>query len=227
MAKGLFVTATGTDAGKTYITALLVKKLSEAGLSAGYYKAALSGAETIADSDAGYVKRISGIDQPEGSLLSYLYQNSVSPHLAARIEGNPVEPEKIRADFTKVAEMYDYVTVEGSGGIVCPIRWDHQKILLEDIIKEVGLDTVIVADAGLGTINAVVLTVSYLKSKAIGIRGIILNHYSGGVMQEDNIRMIEELTGIPVVAVVRDGDEDIEIPLEKLCGMYREISANR
>ena len=49
MAKGLFVTATGTDAGKTYITALLVKKLSETGLRAGYYKAALSGAETIAE----------------------------------------------------------------------------------------------------------------------------------------------------------------------------------
>ena len=227
MAKGLFVTATGTDAGKTYITALLVKKLSEAGLRAGYYKAALSGAETIAESDAGYVKRISGIDQPEESLLSYLYRNSVSPHLAARIEGNPVEPEKVRADFAKVAEAYDYVTVEGSGGIVCPIRRDEQKLLLEDMIKELGLDTVIVADAGLGTINAVVLTVSYLKSKAIGIRGIILNHYSGGVMQEDNIRMIEELTGIPVVAVVRDGDDEIEISPESLCDMYGEISVSR
>ena len=227
MAKGLFVTATGTDAGKTYITALLVKKLSEAGLRASYYKAALSGAETIAESDAGYVKRISGIDQPEESLLSYLYRNSVSPHLAARIEGNPVEPEKVRADFAKVAEAYDYVTVEGSGGIVCPIRWDEQKLLLEDIIKELGLDTVIVADAGLGTINAVVLTVSYLKSREIGIRGIILNHYSGGVMQEDNVRMIEELTGIPVVAVVRDGDDEIEISPENLCDMYGEISVSR
>lgn len=227
MAKGLFVTATGTDAGKTYITALLVKKLAEAGLSAGYYKAALSGAETIADSDAGYVKRISGIDQPDESLLSYLYRNSVSPHLAARIEGNPVELKKVSADFIRVAESYDYVTVEGSGGIVCPIRWDQQKLLLEDIIKELGLDTVIVADAGLGTINAVALTVSYLKSKEIGVRGIILNHYSGGVMQEDNVRMIEELTGIPVVGVVHDGDDEIEIPLEKLRDMYGEISASR
>ena len=227
MAKGLFVTATGTDAGKTYITALLVKKLAEAGLSAGYYKAALSGAETIADSDAGYVKRISGIDQPDESLLSYLYRNSVSPHLAARIEGNPVELKKVSADFTKVAEAYDYVTVEGSGGIVCPIRWDQQRLLLEDIIKELGLDTVVVADAGLGTINAVALTVSYLKSKEIGVRGIILNHYSGGVMQEDNVRMIEELTGIPVVGVVHDGDDEIEISPENLCDMYGEISVSR
>ncbi|MCI6629347.1 MAG: dethiobiotin synthase, partial [Lachnospiraceae bacterium] len=59
------------------------------------------------------------------------------------------------------------------------------------------------------------------------IRGIILNHYSGGVMQEDNIRMIEELTGIPVVAVVRDGDDEIEISPENLCDMYGEISVSR
>lgn len=47
MAKGLFVTGTGTDVGKTYVTALIVKKLREAGLNAGYYKAALSGAERV------------------------------------------------------------------------------------------------------------------------------------------------------------------------------------
>ena len=68
---------------------------------------------------------------------------------------------------------------------------------------------------------------SYLKSREIGIRGIILNHYSGGVMQEDNVRMIEELTGIPVVGVVHDGDDEIEIPLEKLRDMYGEISVSR
>ena len=52
MSKGLFVTGTGTDVGKTYVTALIIKKLRDAGYSAGYYKAALSGAQSIADSDA-------------------------------------------------------------------------------------------------------------------------------------------------------------------------------
>lgn len=57
MGKGLFVTGTGTDVGKTYVTALMVKKLKDAGLSSGYYKAAISGAGSIGESDAGYVKK--------------------------------------------------------------------------------------------------------------------------------------------------------------------------
>ncbi len=67
MAKGIFVTGTGTDVGKTYVTALIVKKLADAGIHAGYYKAALSGAESIEESDAGYVKKIAGITQEDSS----------------------------------------------------------------------------------------------------------------------------------------------------------------
>ena len=52
MGKGIFVTGTGTDIGKTYVTALIVKKLADAGIRTGYYKAALSGAKSIGDSDA-------------------------------------------------------------------------------------------------------------------------------------------------------------------------------
>ena len=127
MSKGLFITATGTDVGKTYITALLVKKLRQANLNAGYYKAALSGADTITDSDAGFVNRIANIHQDEQTLLSYLYKNAVSPHLAAKLEGNPVEKDIILKDYTRVQQNYDYITVEGSGGIVCPIRYDDKK----------------------------------------------------------------------------------------------------
>ena len=65
MSKGIFITATGTDIGKTYVTALLVKKLREANFNAGYYKAALSGADNIAESDAGFVNRIANIHQDE------------------------------------------------------------------------------------------------------------------------------------------------------------------
>lgn len=224
MTKGLFVTATGTDMGKTYVTALIVKKLRESGISAGYYKAALSGAENIAESDAGYVKKISGIDQPDETLISYLYKNAVSPHLAAQIEGNPVEISKVSSDFERVCGLCGYVTVEGSGGIVCPIRKDEKtEIFLEDIIKTLGLATVVVADAGLGTINAVVTTVEYLKSRDIEVRGIILNNWQGGLMQEDNVKMIEAITSKPIVAKVKKGDKDIDIDAELLKSLYKEI----
>lgn len=221
MGKGLFVTGTGTDTGKTYIAALMVKKLYEAGHHAGYYKAALSGAASIEESDAGYVKRIAGISQPDDTLLSYLYESAVSPHLASRLEGNPVDMEKVKRDYLRVREEYDYVTVEGSGGIVCPIRWDEgQKILLEDIIKLLGLSAVIAADAGLGSINAAVLTAEYLKSRNIGIKGFILNRYHGGAMQEDNAEMIEKLTGVPVLAKVEEGGRELDIAPETLACCY-------
>lgn len=222
MGKGLFVTATGTDIGKTYVTALMVKKLTEAGCRAGYYKAALSGAESIEESDAGYVKRISGIEQDDRTLLSYLYESAVSPHLAARIEGNPADMEKVEADYRSVLGQYDYVTVEGSGGIVCPIRWDRgHKILLEDIVKALDLPAVIVADAGLGTINSAVLTAEHLKNCGIEAKGIILNRYSGGVMQEDNIQMIENLTGLPVLTLVAQGDTALVLDIKALMSLYR------
>ena len=81
--KGLFVLGTGTDIGKTFITGLLVKTLRDGQYKAGYYKAAVSGAPSIAASDAGYVKKVAGIDVPDDDLLSYFYDHAVSPHLAA------------------------------------------------------------------------------------------------------------------------------------------------
>ena len=77
MGKGLFITGTDTDVGKTYVTALLVKTLRKAGFDVGYYKAAISGAPTVAESDAGFVNRFAGINEPEDMILSYLYQNAV------------------------------------------------------------------------------------------------------------------------------------------------------
>ncbi len=225
MAHGLFITATGTDVGKTYVTALIVKKLRELGLNAGYYKAAISGADSVAESDAGYVNRTAKIGEDEKMLLSYLYKTAVSPHLAARLEGNPVEMSVVRFAFLRAAAKYDYLTMEGSGGIVCPIRKDETTtIFLEDIIHELELPSLIVADAGLGTINAVVTTVEYMRSKNLPINGIILNRWNGDTMQRDNLAMIEELTKIKVRAVVRSGDTELDIDKAALTTLYKRIT---
>ena len=163
MGRGLFITGTDTDVGKTYVTALLVKTLRSAGYDVGYYKAAISGARTVEESDAGFVNRFAQICEPEDMLLSYLYQNAVSPHLAARIEGNPVEKDVIMGAWERVTAVYPYVTMEGSGGIMCPIRHDEKAVYyLEDIIRWLRLPVLVIADAGLGTINRVVTTLSLI-----------------------------------------------------------------
>ena len=205
MGKGLFITGTGTDIGKTYVTALLVKTLRDNGYNTGYYKAAISGADSAAESDAGFVNRYAAIGEPEDMLLSYLYKTAVSPHLAARLEGHPVEKDVILKAWQRVTAAYPYVTMEGSGGILCPIRHDEKAVFyLEDIIHWLHLPSLIVADAGLGTINAAVLTAFYMKAHDLPVKGFLLNHWKGGVMEEDNVKMIEEMTHLPVLAKVKE-----------------------
>lgn len=221
MGKGLFITGTDTDVGKTYVTALLVKTLRKAGFDVGYYKAAISGAPTVAESDAGFVNRFAGINEPEDMILSYLYQNAVSPHLAARIEGNPVEKQVILKAWERVTKAYPYVTMEGSGGIMCPIRHDEKAVYyLEDIIQWLHLPVLVVANAGLGTINHVVTTCEYIKNRHIPVKGILLNHWKGGIMEEDNVKMIEEITGVKVLAKIRDGDSLLDIDAEEIISLY-------
>ena len=221
MGKGLFITGTDTDVGKTYVTALLVKTLRKAGFDVGYYKAAISGAPTVAESDAGFVNRFAGINEPEDMILSYLYQNAVSPHLAARIEGNPVEKEVILKAWERVTKAYSYVTMEGSGGIMCPIRHDEKAVYyLEDIIQWLHLPVLVVANAGLGTINHVVTTCEYIKNRHIPVKGILLNHWKGGIMEEDNVKMIEEITGVKVLAKIRDGDSLLDIDAGEIISLY-------
>ena len=233
MSKNLFITGTGTDVGKTYVTGLIVKKLREGGASSAYYKAAMSGNErrpdgTLIPGDALQVKTMSEGEKPIEQMCPYIYETAVSPHLAAKIEGNPIEMECVLKNFDRVCGTYDYVTVEGSGGIFCPLRFDEQKIQLEDFIKARSLACLMIADAGLGTINAVVLTAEYMKARKIPVKGIIFNHYEpGNPLHEDNRLMCEAMTGLNVVACVKDGDMDLDIPFELMEGFYEENGGNR
>ena len=218
MNKGYFVTATGTDVGKTFITALLVKKWRDSGIDAGYYKAALSGAEfrdgKWVAGDADYVKRIANLPDTQEQLVSYVYKEAVSPHLAACKEGNPVELAKVKADFEAACARHEFIFAEGSGGIICPIRYDAQKIFLEDIIKTVNLPILVVTTAALGSINACVLTVEYARSRGLDVHGLIVNRYgsSGNLeMEDDNIRMMQDLTGLEILAKIKDGDTDLGV----------------
>jgi len=226
MSKNIFITGTGTDIGKTYVTGLIVKKLRENSKNAAYYKAAMSGNDRRQDGslipgDALQVKNMSGIEQPLEEMCPYIYETAVSPHLASKIEGNHVEMEQVLNNFDNVCGKYDYVTAEGSGGILCPLRFDEKKVQLEDFIKARDLSCLMIADAGLGTINAVVLTAEYMKAHDLPVKGIIFNHYeSGNKLHEDNLFMCEYMTGLKVVACVKDGDTDLDIPFAVLEGFY-------
>ncbi|MEI0558452.1 dethiobiotin synthase [Brachyspira intermedia] len=207
MAKAIFITATGTDIGKTYVSGLIAKHMKDKGLNIGYYKAALSGSSDITDSDAWYVKQQADLLDSYDEMVSYTYKHAYSPHLAAQIEGNPPDIKVIKNAYKNIDNRHDYMIVEGSGGIICPIRYDNnQKIFLEDIIKELNIPSLIIADAGLGTINSTVLTIEYMRSKNLKVNGVILNRFEmANEMHDDNRKMIEEMTGVKIIGVVIDG----------------------
>lgn len=230
MSKAIFLTGTGTDIGKTFIAGLIVKKLAQGNgktsllQSSHERKLNRRSDESLIPGDALFVRQMSGISQPLDEMCPYVYENAWSPHLASRVEGNPVDLAVVREGFAKVAENYDYITMEGSGGILCPLCFDEHKIQLEDVIREFNLSSILIADAGLGTINSVVLTFEYMKAHNLPLKGIIFNHYHpGNIMEEDNIFMCEHMTGLPVLAKVQDNATELETDADVLSALYDEV----
>ncbi len=228
MTKAIFITATGTDVGKTYISALIVKMMRERGFNCGYYKPVLSGAEVVDGvldpGDCSYVLKSAGIKSNPCEYVSYIFKPAVSPHLASQIENNPIKIEKILTDFEKIKNEFEYVVVEGAGGITCPLRIDDKIILLSDLIKRLGLSIVIVASSGLGTLNSTLLTAEYAKFNHINVHGIILNRYDGDdFMQKDNRLQMERLTGLKILAEAQNAAAELKFNDTEVEKLFKEI----
>ncbi|MCB2292834.1 dethiobiotin synthase [Clostridium algoriphilum] len=208
MAKGVFIVGTDTDVGKTVVTAGIMHLLRSNGYNATYFKAALSGAfevdNEIIPGDTKLVCDVSNLEEAYENITPYVYRASVSPHLAAKLENNPIQIEIIKEKYEYLKKKYDYIIAEGSGGIVCPLIDDERGLYtLENLIKDLNMSVIIVARAGVGTINHTVLTVKYIESLGINIKGIIINNYSESIICDDNIQMIEKLTKVPIIGKLR------------------------
>lgn len=215
MSKNIFITATGTDIGKTYVSALIVKKMREEGFNCGYFKPVLSGVVEkdgkLVESDCNYVVNTAKIPTSADDCVTYWWKEAVSPHLASKRAGMEIDIAKIKSDFDKKNKEFDYLLIEGAGGITCPLRLENgEKYILKDLIKELEAPIIIVADGGLGTINSILLTVEYARANDIKIAGIILNNFEkDNFMHQDNLKQVEYLTGVKVIATVERGDDEI------------------
>lgn len=215
---GIFLAGTDTEIGKTYVAALIIKKLVKEGRNPCYYKAALSGTaydDIMIASEVKYVCETAGLREDPKAMVSFSYRAPVSTHLAARLEDNPFNINKVLADYKALADQHDFIVAEGSGGVVTPMSDAGEIILLVDVIKALELPVVIVAKAGMGTINHTVLSVGYVQSKGIAVKGIVLNHFDAhDAIHQDNLAMIERLTGVKVIACVADGDKEIALDVK-------------
>ena len=223
--KSLFITATGTDIGKTYISGLIVKKMRESGFNCGYYKPVLSGAilqnGIMIPGDCKHVVDVSSLEIEPAKCLSYCFEEAVSPHLASKRAGINIDINKIKSDYANLSKEFDYMLIEGAGGITCPIKND--KYLMWNLIKDLGVNVLIVADGGLGTINSVLTTVEYIEKRDIKIQGLVLNNYDeSSFMHRDNLEMVEKMTGYKVVSTVKKNEIDIDIDKNILEGLFEK-----
>jgi dethiobiotin synthetase len=211
--KGFFITGTDTEIGKTMITGLLTRYFLSKGVKAFPYKPIQSGAIQVNGKwvapDVEFYEEITK-QSFNNETNTYLLNTPSSPHLAAMKDHIQIEPHKIIQQVEKLTTQKDLVFVEGAGGLIVPL---NEETTILDLIEEVSLPVILVARAGLGTINHTSLSVMALKQRNIPIAGIIINQNSPDGNEEievDNQRMIEKLTGVPVIGKLKYIDLDKE-----------------
>ena len=202
MDKAVFITGTDTNVGKTLLSALLC-----AALAGRYWKPIQTGArETI---DREQVKSWAGLKDDHVLPESYLLDEPVSPHLAARLAGQEITLEQIRPP---VLESGLPLIVEGAGGIMVPIN-SHQ--FMTDLIRHLDLPVVLAARSTLGTINHSLLSLAHLRSEGIRVLGVVLI----GPQNQENKRAIEHYGGVRVIGQIPMLEA---INRETLCAVYRQ-----
>lgn len=204
--RGIFVTGTDTGVGKTFVTAGLLSMLRKSGIDAVPMKPVQTGCHGPARSrtapDADFALRTADLKPSRRDYrlhCPYMFMTPCSPHLAARLEKRCISPPTIVKAFETLAGRHDFVVVEGAGGLLVPI---HERYTMADLASQLRLPALLVARAGLGTINHTLLSVAELRRRRIPIQAIVVNQHVGGKtggIEEDNVATIRRLSGVPCV----------------------------
>jgi len=174
--RGLFVTGTDTDVGKTFVGAIIVRSLTRQGYRVGVYKPVASGCEIVGgelqSSDAVALWEAAGRPGLLSDVCPQRFAAPLAPNLAAAAEGRSVDPQLLRSGLESWADRCDLVVVEGAGGLFSPIS---QADFVVDLARELAYPVIIVAANRLGTINATILTIQAAERAGLRISGVVLN----------------------------------------------------
>ncbi|WP_035795155.1 dethiobiotin synthase [Kitasatospora mediocidica] len=172
----LFVTGTGTEVGKTAVTAAIAALAVRAGRSTAVLKPGQTGVSATEPGDAEEVVRLVGAS-PHSALLSTRelarYPEPLAPETAARRSGLPfLTLDQLVRTVGELTEHHDLTLVEGAGGLL--VRYDQQGLTLADMAAAVDAEVLLVATAGLGTLNATALTAEALRARGLRPAGVVI-----------------------------------------------------
>jgi dethiobiotin synthetase len=171
MARGVFVTGTGTEVGKTVVAATIARTLAAEGKRVAVFKPAVTGLDEGIETDHALLRRASGSEQDDEQIAPYRYGPPASPHLAAALAGEEIDPERLRQVAAAAAEGADAIVCEGVGGLLVPLSPTY---LVRDLAADLGYPLVVAAGPGLGTINHTLLTVEAARAAGLEAAAIVL-----------------------------------------------------
>jgi dethiobiotin synthetase len=197
---GVFVTGTGTEVGKTVVAAVLAQTLARAGQRVAVFKPAVTGLDEqpadgpISHDIGGFTARrpladhellrlAARSEQSDGEIAPYRYGPPASPHLAAALAGEEIEPARLLGAARKAASEADVLVCEGVGGLLVPLAGrfcnpigdkSAPPYLVRDLAADLGYPLVVVAPPGLGTINHTLLTIESARGAGLEVAVVVL-----------------------------------------------------
>lgn len=211
--KTFFITGTGTDVGKTFVTAGIASLGVEAGLKTAVMKPVQTGSKDSSDTDMAEIHRlVPGLfDLPAHIASPAVFILPASPHLAAKAENSTIQPALLLDAYREIDDYpLDLLLVEGAGGVLVPLAEDF---LIIDLIKMMRLKAIVTALTSLGSINHTLLTIHALRTHGVEVAGVVFNMMPArpGIVHIDNVKTVERLGKVKVLGVVR------KLPQGKRC----------
>ena len=202
--KSYFITGTDTGVGKTTITAGLAASIKKLGVDVGVMKPIATGnpqKNGFKSSDAYLLSHASEVKDPEELVNPIFMPIGVSPYDACKMLNLFFDKKLILDKFRELQNKHQMLLVEGIGGILTPLTKDY---FVSDMIKDMGLETIIVTRSTLGTLNHTMMTVRTCHDYKIPIKGIIINNYDekGGSAEANSPSTIHEITDIPILGIL-------------------------
>lgn len=205
--QGVFVTGTDTGVGKTVVASALIAAGAARGRTIAAFKPVVTGMDEFAEgSQSGWppdhelLASVASAGQSPADVAPHTFGPPVSPHLAARMAGETVDPERLVAAAREQAARAEAIVVEGVGGLLVPLADEY---LVRDFAGELGLALVIAARPGLGTISHTLLTIEAARAVALPVAGVVLTPWPGdpSEMEQSNRETIERFGEVRVVTL--------------------------
>jgi dethiobiotin synthetase len=208
---GVFVTGTGTEVGKTVVAATIARMAHSAGRRVRVFKPVVTGLDDYSQRplespewvsadqlpDHVLLRLAAGSDQSDDAISPHRFGPAVSPHLAAELAGEPIDPGRLLGAARAAAEGADLFVCEGVGGFLVPLSGNY---LVRDLARELAMPVVVAAGPDLGTINHSLLTLESVRAAGLEALSVVLTPWPQvpGEVERGNLEAISRLGSVTV-----------------------------